>query len=888
MAGGAGMSEAKGMRPEGTARGWTLVGREDELGLIERCRDRGDGAVVVIGPAGVGKSRLAREALGRFQLLGAQTRWVQATRSAASVPLGAFAGVLPDSARSEDPLERLRRSARALSKLGGTGRPVIGIDDGHLLDPSSAALVLELALGASVFVVLTVRTGEPGPDAITSVWKDSDATRLELGMLDQSQTDSLAEEIAGGPVEQSARRWIYQTSLGNALYVCELTRGALAGGALTEVRGLWRMARRPPVSASLTELIAARMIGLPQPTAHALELLALGEPLPVAEMIALAGIETLADVEARELAVVSEGTGTAEVSLSHPLYGEAIRAGLPAFRRRQTQLELAAAIRRRGQVPARDLMRMARWLTEAGEQVPGQTLLEAAAAANLSGDPELAVELAGRAVTAGTGTRGALLLARAYALQGRYADAEQVLASAEAGIGDQATAVDFLELQVTVLYWGLRRADQLWALLARARTWWDHPGWQHQLDTLRLLGQDTPSLVDAAAASAQIYADSRADAAVRRRVAPVHASNLFFSGRVREAYDLARRIRPTVPLRDLADEIAFVMWSTIALESGEGWAELETWASATLADGIRLGDHAAAGRAALALGSLRFSQGRFTSASRWLAEAERQLEQHDSGGLLPVINSMQVGVACYTGDPAAIDLALERCHAASGSGNPLPHQVPHVARAQAWALLGHGDPPRAQALLLDAGAQLAGMPVYAARLTYEALRAGAPARQVAPRLQSLAGHCDGRLTAAYAAHATARAAADADALWAVTDEMEAIGALRYATEAAAQAASAYLAAGRQDSARRTAARCHQLHAQGEGGTEPVIEGLDPGATALTARERQLVDLAARGLSNVEIADRLVLSVRTVESHLYRAMHKLGVTSRQELGARTPG
>ena len=109
------------MGPEGTARRWALVGREDELGLIDRCRDRGDGAVVVTGPSGVGKSRLAREALARFRRLGAQTRWVQATRSAASVPLGAFAGLLPDSARSEDPLELLRRGAQALRELGGAG-----------------------------------------------------------------------------------------------------------------------------------------------------------------------------------------------------------------------------------------------------------------------------------------------------------------------------------------------------------------------------------------------------------------------------------------------------------------------------------------------------------------------------------------------------------------------------------------------------------------------------------------------------------------------------------------------------------------------------------------------------------------------------------------------
>ena len=54
---------------------------------------------------------------------------------------------------------------------------------------------------------------------------------------------------------------------------------------------------------------------------------------------------------------------------------------------------------------------------------------------------------------------------------------------------------------------------------------------------------------------------------------------------------------------------------------------------------------------------------------------------------------------------------------------------------------------------------------------------------------------------------------------------------------------------------------------------------------LTPREAQLVDLAARGLTNAEIADRLVLSVRTVESHIYRAMQKLGVNDRRELPTR---
>jgi DNA-binding CsgD family transcriptional regulator len=58
--------------------------------------------------------------------------------------------------------------------------------------------------------------------------------------------------------------------------------------------------------------------------------------------------------------------------------------------------------------------------------------------------------------------------------------------------------------------------------------------------------------------------------------------------------------------------------------------------------------------------------------------------------------------------------------------------------------------------------------------------------------------------------------------------------------------------------------------------------LDGPAIALSRRDAQIARLAAQGLTNAEMAQRLVLSVRTVESHLYRAMQKLGVNDRREL------
>ncbi len=70
----------------------------------------------------------------------------------------------------------------------------------------------------------------------------------------------------------------------------------------------------------------------------------------------------------------------------------------------------------------------------------------------------------------------------------------------------------------------------------------------------------------------------------------------------------------------------------------------------------------------------------------------------------------------------------------------------------------------------------------------------------------------------------------------------------------------------------------ELLAAGEQSREPAAGPLD----VLTPQELQIVQLAARGLSNGEIAQKLYLSRRTIESHLYRAFPKLGIASRAEL------
>jgi ATP/maltotriose-dependent transcriptional regulator MalT len=857
-----------------------LVGRSAEVSAIGDAWSRGAAGCVLSGPAGVGKSRIALAGSEAIRMRGSMTLAVHATASAATVPLGAFASVVAIPQGLDDPFERMRLVAEAIRQRAAGGRLAVAVDDAHLLDAPSAAVVLDVAHDHSAFVLATVRDDLPCPDAVTALWKDAGALRFDVTPLSGDDTTALAESIAGGPIEQRAAEWVFRLSLGNALYARELVLGAISSGALRSEHGYWRLDGRTAITAPLADVIGARLAALDAAERDLIELLAVADSLTAAELVELCGAGTLERVEEAGLVVIEEN---ADARLSHPLYAETVRSALRAFRARRVGSEAARILSDRPQLSAHDVMRVAEWRLAAGEPVDPDVMVEAARIANLSGRPELAAELAQRALAVGLGVPAALLLARAHTLRNRHAQAAAVLAAAEAELESYEDAAELLDQQTETLYWGLNDAEALSRLLARAELWWSSDDWQQRLVPLRIR---TAHAVRAEGRTEQIdtLLAEAIDSALARQVEPLRAARLLYSGRGTDAWRIASAIRPHAPLRDHADDFASSVYLAVALETGEGWRELRGWADELLAEGARLGDESALARGALTLGALCFWEGRFKDARRWLAEGELQFERRDSIGLLAAARSLLVGVGCWTGDPDAAATALKRFHAALGPDGPLPSQRPLALRAEAWAAIAHGSADRAQAILLDGAERLATMPIQAARATYEALRAGAPAREIAPLLEGLAARSDAPLTGACARHATALAAGDGNALIAVTDELETIGALRYAAEAAAHAASAFARAGREDSARRAAARSQALCVEGQDGVRPPIAELAGPAITLTRRERQLAELAARGLSNPEIAERLVLSVRTVESHIFHVMQKLGVSDRREIAS----
>src|SRR4051794_1994455 len=143
---------------------WPVVGRDEEIDLlIEAVRGSIGGTVVVLGAAGVGKTRMVRETASLLEQQGRAGRWVVGVPSAA-VPFGARAQFLPADLLEADPALLVGHAVRALGAPAPVGRPVVVVDDAHLLDHPSALVISQIVRSAEVDVICSWRSGEASPD----------------------------------------------------------------------------------------------------------------------------------------------------------------------------------------------------------------------------------------------------------------------------------------------------------------------------------------------------------------------------------------------------------------------------------------------------------------------------------------------------------------------------------------------------------------------------------------------------------------------------------------------------------------------------------------------------------------------------------------------------
>jgi len=191
--------------------------------------------VVVCGPAGVGKSRIAREALKSAASDGYVTRWAVGTSSARKLPAGAFAAWVKPAVI--DPLLLVRSVIDALTSAAPGSRVVIGVDDVHLLDDLSTFVLHQIVERRAATVVLTVRDGDPIPAATREIWNSDRLERLDLLPLSQNETAALLSATLGHYVDPDVAHRLWNLTRGNILYLRNIVDCEIADRRLIEQQG---------------------------------------------------------------------------------------------------------------------------------------------------------------------------------------------------------------------------------------------------------------------------------------------------------------------------------------------------------------------------------------------------------------------------------------------------------------------------------------------------------------------------------------------------------------------------------------------------------------------------------------------------------------------------
>jgi DNA-binding NarL/FixJ family response regulator len=854
------------------------------MSIIARAlADPGSGGVALVGPAGVGKSALARQAAELARELGLSTSVVRATSSSSQVP---FAALSPLLALLDIPLEGERAIFRAVNQAltaRADDRLVVVVDDAHELDDASVALLDQMVDTESIFVILTVRLGAQSSAGTLDMWKDMRVMRVQVDPLPAGAMREIASLNLGGPVDAATLRQLVNASAGNVLFLRELIQGALESGVLQTRYGIWRLDGSLASSARLRDLIEARVAGLDHEERTALELMAIGEPLPLSVLESVVSVAAVERLEERSLLEAGADGLEPELRLAHPLYGELVRDTLPTVRRARLSRALADAVEDAGEVSGSDVLRVAVWRLDGGGGKP-DFIANAARSAFRADDYGLAERLGRAGWELWQRADAALVLGEALDLLGRADEADVILAAASPHATTDQVRTSLAVRRASLLFRSLDRAVDAQRVIDEATTEVRDPACLRELHALEgdhlLLAGDVARAIEID----QPLLNGPADGAFAQASLDVGTA-LVLAGRTAEAIDHTSAAL-TVRL-DLDDELqlsrtgVYVVAHSLAL--AYAGRLVEAAGTAELAYDVAVERGIVDGQAWLGsvLGIIRLMQGQLVRSANLFREVAVLFAKLNHPGQRWGLAGIALA-AGQMGDRASCEAAVSELAAM-----PLPSvrlMDVNVLRGQAWANVAAGDLTAARDMLWEAKhlagkwGQLAG----AAEALFDLVRLGE--MDAVEELRGLAGQVDGHLMSARVTHAEATAEQDPLLAGRAAEQFESIGALLLAAESAALDHRLSRGHSLHRRAGAASATVERLTARCEGANTPALS-MAPDVERLSSREREVALLAASGLTSRAIAERLYVSKRTVDNHLQRIYTKLGVTGRHQLAAR---
>ena len=895
-----------------------LLGRGPELDQLDRMIDqiwmRG-GALVVRGEAGIGKSALLRAAVEQAHEQGVAVVTTTGTQSEARLPFGALHQLLLPFLDRLDQLPDPHRRALdiafgvaegqapdvfliGLATLGAvtggdTKKPLLlVVEDAHWLDRSSAEVLAFVARRLEmepVILLFAVRDGVP------SGLDQADLPELSLAGLDEDASRALLE-VTGASLTDELQRRILAAAAGNPLALIELPTAAagLAQGA----------ARQPlPLPARLEAAFATRLSGLDADVRTLLLLAALGDG-DVAELSRAAEEFLGVSVDVNDWTkAAASGLGTlvgGRFRFRHPLMRSAVHQAATDDQRRRAHAALAWTL-------AADPDR-AVWHQAAAAEGPDEDVAAAlgAAADRARSRGGLDVAFAAReraaALTPDPRLRALRLLRAgelAYDLGRTDETAALFRAALQLGLpADQAARTSFTLETITSAWSGSSTIPRFAQIAEDLVAGGDDGRALEAIDAVAMrahwgpLDDSTRQHVSAIVERLAVPVDDAHRLAALALIDPVHrgwevidrmtrmspvgivdADQLFALGRAASAVwadNLALRfLRPAVA-EFRADGRLTLLGQALVLEA---WADVRTGAVRVAitgaAEAARLAEEAGHVRyvlaANLAHAIAAAGLGEEETAERLIAEAE--------AALLPMgANPLLAWVALARGRTA---LAGERPGDAYADLVRIfnPTDAAHQPFVRGWALAdlveaavrGDGDIDLVRGFLSEWQeiALTTKAPHLEVQLAYAAaLLADDATAEASFRVAMSSG------PAGWPFYAARAQLAYGEWLRRQRRDMESRVPLR-------EAAQVFDALGLRLHADRA---LRELRASGVRARRRVPEAW----TELSPQELQIAQLAAEGLSNREIGQRLYLSHRTIGTHLYNLFPKLGITSRAQL------
>jgi len=922
-----------------------LVGRDSEMALLigfvrEVARGRGSAALIE-GEPGIGKSALVRAATAAASEAGCDVFWGAGDELSQALPLLPFLDGLqvrePSVNPRRDIIVRLLRGEVTTGR--GTDVPavlaeqllalvaeqcavrptVLVVDDLHWADQASITLWGRLARSARQVPLLLIGMTRPVPhrdDVLALRRVVDDGARLQLTGLTGGAVTDLVVALAGGKPDDNLLR-LADGAAGNPLYVTELVAALMRGSRLTITESGGAEVASDSVPGSLSAVIADRVGFVAGPVREVLKAAALlGADFAVSDLAIVLG-RSVADLvpavdEACAVGMLAESSHG--LAFRHPLIRTALYDEMPASVRAAWHRAAGRALAEAGAPPdrvARQLLRaadggpaeptdewMAEWLTRTADLLVGQA-------------PGVAAELLNRAVTGsapGSARHGWLAsrLADALYRTGDLAAAERVANRALEHAAEPDLLVD--------LHWTLAQCRMLAGMSAESLATLDRalasPGIsaRHRARLL-VLAARTHSIIGEVEKAGQVATSALAAAAEAgdnwAMGWALHVLTLVTTvqGHMTDALPLFDRALAVTQAEPALTDLRLLLQINQAVTLGCLDQYEQAFAAARqarhLADQVGAGFRLA--QAHCAMGQLLFETGHWDDA---LAEVETLPESLQD----PDVACGNLGIAAVISfHRGEIDAGRRYLAAAVPYAERVGHRlIRELALARSLDYEQAGALPEALAALTAGSADNTEDLGEIEDLLADAVRLAAQAGDMSTA-QALAGHADALAAGSEIPHRQANALycgglldQDGSRLLAAAERYDDAGRPLQKAKALEEAAKTFLDGGDRSQAR--AAFTEAVEVYGSLGAAADVARLQAtfrahgirrgphakhrqarsGWDSLTATEIKIAGYVEEGLSNPEIAAKLLLSRRTVATHVSHILKKLDVNSRTDI------